>query len=62
MKKLSAEFQFPYLDIYTPMKALPDQEKAALFRAGDGVHLTSAGHEFVALKELEFLAGSGLVK
>lgn len=60
MKKLSAEYQFPYLDIYTPMKTMP--EKASLFNAGDGVHLTPAGHEFVALKELEFLAGSGLIK
>ena len=60
IKKLSAEYKFPYLDIYTPMKALPD--KAELFNPGDGVHLTPAGHEFVALKELEFLAGSGLVK
>ena len=60
MKKLSDEYQFPYLDIYTPMKAMP--EKASLFNPGDGVHLTPAGHEFVALKELEFLAGSGLVK
>ena len=60
IRKLSEEYHFPYLDIYTPMKNLPD--KASLFNAGDGVHLTPEGHEFVALKELEFLAGSGLVK
>ena len=60
IRKLSEEYKFPYLDIYNPMKALPD--KASRFNAGDGVHLTPAGHEYVALKELEFLAGSGLFK
>ncbi|MBR2374183.1 MAG: SGNH/GDSL hydrolase family protein [Lentisphaeria bacterium] len=60
MKKLSAEYKFPYVDIYTPMKSMPG--KAELFSASDGVHLTPAGHEFVALKELEFLSGSGLIK
>ena len=60
VRKLSEEYGFPYLDIYTPMKNLPD--KAVLFNPGDGVHLTPEGHEFLALKELEFLAGSGLIK
>ncbi|MBO4647980.1 MAG: hypothetical protein J5806_07470 [Lentisphaeria bacterium] len=62
VRKLAEEYKFAYLDIYTPMKAMPDTEKAALFSAGDGVHLTPAGHEYVALKELEFLAASGLIK
>lgn len=60
MKKLAAEYKFPYVDIYTPMKSMSG--KAALFNSSDGVHLTPEGHEFVALKELEFLSGSGLIK
>lgn len=58
VRKLADEYHFPYLDLYSAMKDLPD--KAKLFNAADGVHLTPDGQEFVALKELEFLAGTGL--
>ena len=59
IRKLSEEYHFPCLDLYSAMKDLPD--KAKLFNEADGVHLTPAGQEFVALKELEFLAETGLV-
>lgn len=60
VRKLSEEYHFPYLDLYSATRNLPD--KAKLFNPGDGIHLTPAGHEFVALKELEFLADSGAIK
>jgi len=41
-----------YLDIYTPMKALPD--KPSYF--SDGAHLSRKGHDFVALMTLKYLA------
>ena len=60
VRKLSEEYHYPYLDLYSATRNLPD--KAKLFNPGDGIHLTPAGHEFVALKELEFLADSKAIK
>jgi len=42
-----------YIDIYTEMKARPDKASLLL---GDGVHLSDKGHDFVALRTLEYLA------
>ena len=42
-----------YMDIYTPMKSLPD--KATFLRPTDGVHLTPKGHAWVAEREYEYL-------
>ena len=42
------------MDLYTPMKAL--KNKPALLKATDGVHLSPAGHDYVALKTLEYLS------
>ncbi|MBQ6471255.1 MAG: hypothetical protein IJJ33_04670 [Victivallales bacterium] len=42
-----------YLDIYTEMKDMPD--KSTLLRPSDGVHLSDAGHDYVALCVLRFL-------
>ena len=42
-----------FIDIYTTMKARPDKASLLL---GDGVHLSDAGHDFVALETLKYLA------
>ena len=51
-KKLAAELGVEYLDIYDTMKSLPDKPSYFI----DGVHLSDKGHNFVALKTLEYLA------
>ena len=51
-KKLAAELGVEYLDIYNPMKTLPDKPSYFI----DGAHLSDKGHNFVALKTLEYLA------
>ena len=54
-QKLAAEPGVEYLDIYNPMKTLPDKPSYFI----DGVHLSDKGHNFVALKTLEYLAATG---
>lgn len=54
LKKLADELKLEYVDLYTPMRDLPD--KAALLNPNDGVHLTLAGHDYLAARLLEFLA------
>jgi lysophospholipase L1-like esterase len=56
LKKLATELNCEFLDLYTPMKALPDRK--SLFRAGDGVHLSEAGHRFVADYLMRYLAAT----
>ncbi len=51
--ELAKEHSLEYLDVYEPMKALPD--KASLLNPNDGVHLTEAGHDFIAIENLKFL-------
>ena len=46
LQELSRELNTKYLDIYNPMKNHAD--KASLFYPTDGVHLSEAGHAFVA--------------
>ena len=53
LKELAKEHSLEYLDVYEPMKALPD--KASLLNPNDGVHLTEAGHDFIAIETLKFL-------
>ncbi len=53
LKELATEHSLEYLDVYEPMKALPD--KAGLLNPNDGVHLTDAGHDFIAIETLKFL-------
>ena len=45
-----------FLDIYEEMKALP--YKARMVRGTDGVHLTKRGHDYVALKELNYFVAT----
>ena len=52
--KVAKETGAEYLDYYTPMKAIPEEEKVKLFVA-DRVHLSPAGHRYIALKTLEYL-------
>ncbi|MGI5924876.1 MAG: SGNH/GDSL hydrolase family protein [Lentisphaeria bacterium] len=54
LQKLGKELGIAYLDVYTPMKNHPD--KPSLFYPSDGIHLSTAGHAFVADAILEALA------
>ena len=57
LKKLAASEQgVEYMDIYDKMKAHP--RKPSLVRPQDGVHLSGAGNDFVALETLEYLSKS----
>ncbi|MBQ9337541.1 MAG: SGNH/GDSL hydrolase family protein [Lentisphaeria bacterium] len=53
LQDLAKENGLEYMDLYTDMKALPD--KASLLKSSDGVHLSAKGHDYVALKTLEYL-------
>ena len=53
LQTLAKENGLEYLDLYTEMKSMPG--KAALTRVQDGVHLTDRGHDYVALKTLQYL-------
>ncbi len=54
LKKLAAELKLEYLDVYSPTRNHPDKPK--LFRASDGVHLSTLGNSLVAEQILQFLA------
>ncbi|NMA39147.1 MAG: SGNH/GDSL hydrolase family protein, partial [Lentisphaerae bacterium] len=54
LQKLGKELGIGYLDVYTPMKNHPD--KPSLFYPTDGVHLSTAGHAFIADAILAALA------
>ena len=45
-----------FYDIYSDMKALPDETKAMLFKQADGVHLSQDGHVYMTIKYLELLS------
>jgi lysophospholipase L1-like esterase len=51
---LAKKYKLEYMDIYTPMKAL--KNKASLLNPHDGVHLSPAGHDFVAIETLKYLS------
>ncbi len=51
---LAKKHNVEYLDIYTPMKAV--KNKASLLNPIDGVHLSPSGHDYVAIKTLEYLS------
>ena len=51
---LAKKYNLEYMDIYTPMKAL--KNKASMLNPGDGVHLSPAGHDFVAIETLKYLS------
>ena len=55
LRKLAPQFEAVYRDIYTPMKKLPQKERAALFDLG-GVHLSDAGQKYLAYEYLKFIA------
>lgn len=57
LKKLAAELKVEHLDVYTPTRDCPD--KPQLFRPNDGVHLSTLGHELVAVEILNFLGNDG---
>lgn len=54
LQELAKKHKLEYFDLYTPMKAVKD--KAKLLNPLDGVHLTPEGHDYVAIKTLEYLA------
>lgn len=53
LKELSQKHHLEYIDVYSPMKMFPG--KAELLNSRDGVHLTAAGHDFIALETLKYL-------
>ncbi len=53
LKQLAQEHQLGHLDVYTPTQNHPD--KPSLFHPKDGVHLTQAGHEVLAMEILRRL-------
>lgn len=53
VRAVAKERHVEFLDIYAPMKALPD--KAELLRVGDGVHFSAKGHIWLAERESEYL-------
>lgn len=57
LKELAQQYHLEYMDVYTPMKAFPG--KAGLLNPHDGVHLTAAGHDFIALETLKYLSRPG---
>ena len=52
-KEIAKKYGMDVIDIYTPMKALPN--KSALFTKPDGVHLTSAGNNYISGQILNYL-------
>lgn len=54
MKKIADQTDADYLDVYEPTRTHPDKD--SLFNPQDGVHLSNAGHRFIALQILEYLA------
>ena len=55
IKKIADELELGYIDLYTPLQAVPEAERVKLFRP-DRVHLSPAGHLFVAEEYLKYLA------
>ena len=55
LRRIAPRFDAVYCDIYTPMKNLPQKEKAALFDLG-GVHLSNEGQKYLAYQYLKFIA------
>lgn len=53
LQELAKEHALEYLDVYTPMKNHP--HNAALLNRFDGIHLSDAGHDFIALETLKYL-------
>ena len=53
-KALADEFGLEFLDIYTPLSAVPGRKK--FFKPGDEVHLNAAGHVWLTGKILKYLA------
>lgn len=56
VSKIAGEFNAEYRDLYTPMKALPHQLKAALLNPNDGVHLSNEGQRYLSFQYLKILA------
>jgi lysophospholipase L1-like esterase len=54
IKKIADELELGYIDLYTPLQAVPEAERVKLFRP-DRVHLSPAGHLFVAEEYLKYL-------
>ena len=55
-RKTAPEFNAEYYDIYSAMKAMPQEEKAKLLNKYDGVHLSDAGQNYLAMLYLKYLA------
>ena len=53
-KALADEFGLEFLDIWTPLSAVPGRKK--FFKPGDEVHLNAAGHVWLTGKILKYLA------
>lgn len=54
LQELVKENKLEYLDVYNPTRNHPD--KPGLFNPNDGVHLSVAGHQAIALEVLRYLA------
>jgi len=51
-RRVAAEAGADYVDLYEPTRTHP--EKPSLFNPRDGVHLSAAGNDFIALQLLEY--------
>ena len=56
LQKIAPDFKADFYDIYTPMKALKQTEKAGLLNPNDGVHLSEAGQSYLMFQFLKYLA------
>lgn len=54
LKNLAEKRGLAFVDVYEPTRAFAD--KASLFKAEDGVHLTVAGSQFMSLQYLQYFA------
>lgn len=53
LRQVAEETGVEYMDVYSDMAARAD--RADLVRPSDGVHLTDKGHDFIALRTLDYL-------
>ena len=54
LREIAADQHCDYLDVYSAMKKRSDREK--LLRPNDGVHLSRAGYDYLALCILQYLS------
>lgn len=52
LQEIAPEFNAEWYDIYTPLKAMAQEERAKLFDVNDGVHLSPAGQKYLTRQYL----------